>query len=138
MSHSELSRLIDLPTFDDPRGSLTVCEFERQVPFAVERSFIVHGVPAGVERGEHAHRACHQFLLCVHGTVKALADDGSTRTVFDLAGPSRGLYMPPLTWGGQFDYSADALLVVFASHRYDDADYVRDYSTFLQLVTNRR
>jgi hypothetical protein len=38
-----------------------------------------------------------------------------------------------MTWGVQHTYSADALLLVFASHHYDAADYVRDYAEFADL-----
>ena len=30
-----------------------------------------------------------------------------------------GVYLPPRTWGVQYDYSPDAALLVFASHAYD-------------------
>jgi hypothetical protein len=85
-------------------------------------------------RGQHAHRKCHQFLVCVRGSCRVIADDGKRREEFVLDSPARGVYLPPLTWGVQYDYSADAALLVFASHAYDPADYVRDYDEFLRLV----
>jgi hypothetical protein len=39
-----------------------------------------------------------------------------------------------LVWAVEYKYSADAVLLVFASHAYDAADYVRDYDEFLRLV----
>ena len=35
-----------------------------------------------------------------------------------------------MTWGTQYRYSPDAALLVFASHYYDAADYIRDYAEF--------
>ncbi|XOB99860.1 WxcM-like domain-containing protein [Pseudomonadota bacterium DY0742] len=122
------------PRISDMRGSLTVGEFERTVPFAVKRYFMVFDVPSIETRGEHAHRECHQFLVCVRGSCAVVADDGVNRQEFMLDRPELGIYLPPMVWGIQYKYSADAVLMVFASHFYDGADYIRDYTEFLSLV----
>lgn len=118
----------------DLRGNLTVGEFEKQIPFLPKRYFLVYGVPTAETRGEHAHIACHQFLIAVHGSVSVIADDGTQREEFVLDSNSRGLYLPPMTWGIQYRYSPDAVLLVFASDFYDPADYIRDYSDFLKAA----
>ncbi|MBJ7575054.1 WxcM-like domain-containing protein [Luteimonas sp. MC1828] len=128
------ARMVRLPRFIDLRGSLAVGEFARDLPFAPARYFLVFDVPSRETRGEHAHRECHQFLVCVHGSVRVLADDGRHRREFTLDAPELGLHLPPMTWGTQYRYSPDAVLLVFASHAYDAADYVRDYDTFLALA----
>lgn len=121
----------------DRRGDLSAGEFERDVPFAVRRYFMVFDVPSEDMRGEHAHRHCHQFLLCVRGRCRSIADDGERRAEIVLDRPDLGLYLPPLTWGIQYRHSADALLLVFASDYYDPADYIRDYGEFLAAVKAR-
>jgi hypothetical protein len=35
-----------------------------------------------------------------------------------------------MVWAIQYRYTADALLLVFASDHYDAADYIRDYAEF--------
>jgi len=122
------------PRIADIRGNLTVGEFERTVPFAVKRYFMVFDVPSIETRGEHAHRECHQFLICVRGSCAVVADDGVNRQEFILDRPELGIYLPPMVWGIQYKYSPDAVLMVFTSHFYDDADYIRDYSEFLSLT----
>lgn len=123
-----------MPRVLDIRGSLTVGEFDRSVPFAVKRYFMVFDVPSMETRGEHAHRECHQFLICVRGSCAVVADDGKNRQEFLLDRPDVGVYLPPMVWGIQYKYSADAVLLVFASHYYDNADYIRNYTEFRQLV----
>ena len=127
-------RLHQLPKVADIRGSLTVGEFERSIPFCAKRYFMVFDVPSVETRGEHAHRECHQFLICVSGQVSVVADDGTARREFLLDRPDIGLHLPPLTWGIQYKYSKDAVLLVFASHYYDNADYIRDYDEFRKIV----
>jgi len=123
------------PLIPDLRGNLTVGEFDRQVPFKPLRYFMVFGVPNREIRGEHAHHRCEQFLICVRGSCSVVADDGDNKMEVVLDGPDQGLYLPPLTWGVQYKYSADAMLLVFASHYYDAADYIREYDEFQAVVS---
>ncbi len=129
------ARLVALPTFRDLRGDLTVAEFDEHVPFPVKRVFLVYDVPGREVRGEHAHLACHQFIVCVRGSVRLLVDDGEHRAEAILDTPALGAHIPPLVWGTQYDYSPDAVLAVFASEHYDAADYLRTYEAFLEHVS---
>jgi UDP-2-acetamido-3-amino-2,3-dideoxy-glucuronate N-acetyltransferase len=126
--------LINTPVIRDPRGNISVGEFGREIPFEPKRYFLIFQVPLNDVRGEHAHKVCHQFLLCLRGSVTALVDDGVNRASFKLDRPNMGLYMPPMTWGTQCEYSPDALLLVYASHYYDAEDYIRNYEEFLALA----
>ena len=122
------------PVIPDLRGNLTVGEFDRQVPFIPKRYFMVFDVPSREIRGEHAHRKNHQFLICLRGSCAIVADDGTCKVEINLDAPSRGIYLPPMTWGIQYKYSRDALLLVFASDYYDASDYIRDYDEFLAAI----
>ena len=122
------------PWVQDARGDLTVGEFENEVPFRPKRYFIVSGVPSGEIRGEHAHKRCHQFLICAYGQCSVTVDDGTARLEVLLNTPSIGIYVPPMIWGRQWQYSADAALLVFASEIYDPSDYIRDYDMFVNAV----
>ncbi|SVE07574.1 uncharacterized protein METZ01_LOCUS460428 [marine metagenome] len=123
-----------LPLVVDLRGSLSVGEMEDHIPFDVERYYLVFDVPSVETRGEHAHRECHQFFICVSGQVSVIADDGQNREEFLLDRPNMGVHLPPMVWGIQYKYSADAVLLVFASHHYDSDDYIRNYDEFIQCV----
>jgi acetyltransferase-like isoleucine patch superfamily enzyme len=118
----------------DMRGSLAAMEFASQCPFIPKRLFLVHGVPNKSVRGEHAHHLCHQFLVAASGSVTVSVDNGKNRGSVVLDRPDRGLYIPPLTWGSQYQFSSDAVLLVLASHEYDDADYIRNYKLFIDVI----
>jgi len=119
---------------DSDRGNLTVGEFGLELPFIPKRYFLTYAVPSRTTRGEHAHRLCHQFLISVRGTCSIIVDDGRNREEFHLNDPTMGIYVPPMIWATEYDHSADSTLMVFASERYEPADYIRDYAEFLQLV----
>jgi acetyltransferase-like isoleucine patch superfamily enzyme/dTDP-4-dehydrorhamnose 3,5-epimerase-like enzyme len=123
-----------LPVFADLRGSLSVGEFPGHIPFLPKRYFVCFDVPGKDVRGEHAHRRCHQFLVCLRGSLSVVVDDGRSSEEIVLDRPSIGLHVPPMTWAVQYQYSADGLLLVFASDLYDPADYIRDYDEFLSAV----
>ena len=122
------------PAFVDLRGELSVGNFASEVPFAPARYFFVHHVPGKEVRGEHAHKKCHQFLICVHGSVAVVVDDGANSQEIVLDDLCLGLHVPPMVWAVQYRYTADAVLMVFASDSYDKDDYIREYSEFRRLT----
>jgi dTDP-4-dehydrorhamnose 3,5-epimerase-like enzyme len=124
-----------LKLVEDLRGSLAVGDFERDIPFAPKRYFMVFNVPGKEVRGEHAHRRCRQFLVCPRGSVAIVVDDGTSSEEIVLDQPDLGVYVPAMVWAVQYKYSADAVLLVFASELYDPDDYIRDYDEFVGALS---
>jgi dTDP-4-dehydrorhamnose 3,5-epimerase-like enzyme len=118
----------------DDRGSLIPFELSSNFPFLPQRTFIVKNVPPHAKRGLHAHKYCSQFLICLSGSVNALIDDGHNSYALLLDKPNMGLFLPPLIWGCQYSYSKDSVLLVFASHSYDEHDYIGCYEEFIQTI----
>jgi len=124
------ARLVRMHTVLEPRGRLTAGELGRGLPFVPRRFFVVSQVPRADIRGEHAHRRLQQLLVCLAGSVVAEVSDGERWRSVQLDSPDVGLYVPPMVWGAQHDYSRDAVLMVLASHEYDAGDYIRDLAQF--------
>ena len=118
----------------DIRGDLAIGEFPKEIPFEPKRFFLVFNVPSEKTRGEHAHRTCHQFLICVKGSCALVTDDGRSRCEVLLDSPDIGIYVPPLIWGIQYKYSSDAVLLVFATTAYNPGDYIRNYADFIEEI----
>ena len=131
------SALIPLPAFSDMRGGLVVADFASDLPFLPQRCFFVHNVPSHHVRGAHAHRVCAQVLVALCGSVNVMLDDGRKRAQARLASPQVGLYMPAGIWGTQYQFSHDAVMVVFASHPYEAKDYIREYDEFLRYAESK-
>ncbi|WP_131782838.1 WxcM-like domain-containing protein [Legionella gresilensis] len=130
-------KLYQLKLVRDMRGDLTVGEFLKVIPFIPKRYFVVFNVPSEKTRGEHAHYNCHQFLVCIKGSCSVVVDDGKARSEVTLESPDIGLYLPPLTWGIQYKYSSDSVLLVFTSDYYDADDYIRNYKDFINIVSKK-
>lgn len=127
-------KLITLRQHCDHRGPLAVLgQDNAPLPFAPQRLFLVHHVTGSV-RGEHAHRLCHQLLLCTHGSVHVRIDDGHNERTIVLNQPHLALHVPPMIWAEQDQHSPDAALLVLASHPYDANDYLRTRDTWLAAL----
>ncbi len=122
--------LLHLPTVRDMRGALSFAEVDGLLPFVVKRYFVIFDVPSQEVRGEHAHRSLHEMLICLRGSCSVALDDGSSRREIRLDSPAMGLHVEPGVWRVHYKYSADAILLVLASERYDADDYIRDYDEF--------
>lgn len=129
--------LYTLPHIPDMRGSLSVAEYEKHIPFIPRRCFWIFDVPSREVRGEHAHKTLHQYLICLKGSVNVVLDDANSRTEVILDKPNMGLHIPPLVWGVQYKYSEDAVLFVLASDAYDSNDYLRNYGEFLAYAATK-
>lgn len=127
----------ELPLVEDLRGDLSVGEFGRSIPFEPKRYFLVFDVPSKEVRGAHAHKQCDQFLVCVRGSCAVVVDDGTHRRELALDRPNIGVYLPAGIWGIQYKYTADAVLLVFASHYYDAGDYIRSYPEYQRWLGQR-
>jgi dTDP-4-dehydrorhamnose 3,5-epimerase-like enzyme len=126
-------RTYSLTSHSDSRGSLTAGEFPTSLPFEVKRFFFISQVPVGSVRGEHAHLKCEQFLVAIKGSVRVLLEASGQSEKYILNTSDLGLFIPPMTWGVQYEYSEDCALLVLASHEFDKEDYITNYESFLKL-----
>ncbi len=127
-------RIVELPKISDPRGNLTFIEGGRHVPFDFQRMYYLYDVPGGAERGGHAHKALHQLIIAMSGSFDVLLDDGRNKKQFHLNRSYYGLYVCPLIWRELNNFSSGSVCVVLASNTYDESDYYRNYSEFLQAI----
>ena len=131
--------LYEILYFADSRGAMNVLEIARELPFGCQRIFYTYTVPEGSVRGEHAHKACEQFLIALRGVLKVKVDDGLGH-VDDIVldSPSKGLWLPHGCWGEQSGHSGDNILLVLASLPYDSDDYIRSYGEFLAWKKDKK
>jgi UDP-2-acetamido-3-amino-2,3-dideoxy-glucuronate N-acetyltransferase len=118
----------------DPRGNLCVGEFAKDIPFLPRRFFMVFDVPNAKHRGEHAHKRCHQFLVCMAGSLSVQVKDGARSQIFHLKPQTEGVYVPPKVWCSQYNFRPGTVLLVFASAFYEASDYIRSYEDFVRFT----
>lgn len=128
-------RFVDLPRIADARGALSFVEGGGdQLPFDVARVFYMYDLAPGATRGAHAHRASWVAIFMLAGGCRMLLDDGRRRERVSLDRPQRGLLVGPRIWHTLADFAPRSVCLALASHRYDEADYMRDYDGFQREV----
>lgn len=128
---------IDLPVVRDNRGNLTFVESTRHVPFQIERVYYLYDVPSGSERAGHAHKTLRQLIIAASGSFSVHLDNGTKKETVFLNRSHKGLLMGPMVWRVIDNFSSGAVCLVLASSFFDEADYIRDYETFLRTVPAR-
>ena len=124
--------IIQLPKIQDPRGNLTFVEGGSHIPFDILRVYYLYDVPGGSERGGHAHKELHQFIIAMSGSFDIVLDDGKNKKRIHLCRSYYGLYVPPMIWREIDNFSTSSVCMVLASNRYEESDYYRDYEEFLR------
>lgn len=112
--------VLNLPTFDDSRGSLTV--LSGSLPFSVVRSYWIYGAD-GRTRGGHRHIHTRQALVAVSGKVAIYMNDGVTIDTVELDHPSKCLLVEPKDWH-TMTFGSGSVLLVMSSHPYDRSEYI--------------
>lgn len=118
----------------DDRGLLVSLEAFKDIPFEIKRVYYMYDTVAGVRRGYHSHRKLEQILVCINGTCKVLLDNGTEKKIVSLEKRYEGLYIPNNMWREMYDFSSDAILMVFASDYYKEEDYIRNYDDFIKSL----
>lgn len=116
-----MARLLNLKTFTDKRGNLTV--IEKIIPFDIKRIFYIYGVDDSV-RGGHRHHRTIQAAICIKGECVIDNHDGAERSQFHLDSPDKCLLLEPADWHQMHSFSEDAILMVLASEFFDAEDYI--------------
>lgn len=116
-----MAHLINLKTFCDQRGNLTV--IEKVIPFDVKRIFYIYGVDSSV-RGKHRHKKTIQAATCIQGACTIWNNDGRKKEEFVLDSPDKCLILEPRDWHKMYRFSSDAILMVLASEYFDANDYI--------------
>jgi len=111
-------------------GYISVGEVQENVPFEIKRVYWTYYTPNHVIRGHHAHIELQQIVIAVSGTIVFdLENENGDKYSFTLDDPDLGLYIPPGYWR-TIRFSHNGVLVCFASEKYDEQDYIRDYDNF--------
>jgi hypothetical protein len=127
-------QVVNFPKISDPRGNLTFIEGAKHVPFTIRRVYYLYDVPGGAERGGHAHKEMHQLIIAMSGSFDVILDDGSEKKRFHLNRSYYGLYVCPMIWRELDNFSSGSVCLVLASNLYDEADYYRNYDTYLAAL----
>ena len=127
--------IINLSKIYNETGNITVIENGKNILFDVKRVYYLYDIPGGETRGGHAHYELEQYVIAASGSFDVILDDGKNRKTFTLNRPNLALHIVPGLWRELGNFSSGSICMVLASHKYDESDYVRNFSKFLELKT---
>jgi len=122
--------IIEIQKIVSGKGHISVAEGGVNLPYDIKRVYYLYDIPASSERGAHAHRKCHRFLVAASGAYEVTLDDGLNRRTIRLDRPFYGLHIPPGLWTSIQSFSSGSICLSLASHGYDEKDYIREYEIF--------
>ena len=125
--------IISLPKIHNRAGNITAINANIEVPFDISCVYYLYDIPGGESRGGHAHKELYQLLVAASGSFDVLLDDGRTKKRINFNRPYTGLLIVPGIWRELDNFSSGSVCLVLASHKYDEADYIRDYAAFLEM-----
>ena len=129
-------KLIKLDTiYSERKGNITPVYNKKHIPFDIKRVYYLYDVPTFSSRGGHAHKELEQLIVSASGSFEVILNDGKKEKEFILNRPSYGLYIPPMIWRELKKFSGGSVCLVLASLKYDENDYFRDYSNFINAKT---
>lgn len=129
--------LCEMNKMHDLEGNLTYIYENVHVPFSINRVFYSYDIPGGEDRGAHAHKECHQFIIAASGAFEVVLDDGINKRTVTLNRPFWGLHVPPGIWASEQGFSSGSICLVLASHGYSEEDYIRNYDNYLKYVKEK-
>ena len=130
-------RIVNLPKIHNRKGNLTFAEGKHHIPFDIKRVYYLYDVPGGAERGGHAHKKLHQFIVAMSGSFDVVLDDGTEERRYHLNRSYMGLYVGPMVWRRLDNFSSGSVCMVLASERYKESDYYRVYKAFKKALKVR-
>ncbi|MGN7884634.1 sugar 3,4-ketoisomerase [Dyadobacter sp. 22481] len=124
-----MARLINLKTFTDTRGSLTV--IERVIPFEIKRIFYVNGP----DQFKNGRKRMKQAVICLKGNCLITNHTGTEDQHFVLNSADQCLLLTPEDRYDMLEIADDSILMVLASEPFEVPERVREpYQRELSLT----
>jgi hypothetical protein len=122
--------LVELPRMHDRSGNLTCVDNLLNIPYDIKRIYYLYDVPSGENRGGHAHKLLHEFLVAVSGGFEVMLNDGFNKKIVWLDRPYLGLHIVPGIWRELHNFTSGAICLVLASMEFEENDYIREFNEF--------
>lgn len=133
MAKKSLVEKVKLQTINDD-CLMCVAETGKQIPFVIKRAYYMVENKPGLPRGYHTHKKLEQVFFCIRGSMKMILDNGYMREEVVLDDPSVGVILRPMIWHEMHDIGNETTMLIFASDKYDESDYIREYAEFKRLA----
>ena len=108
------------------------------IPFHIRRVYYILNASIGFSRGSHAHFKTKQALFCLSGSIRIVLSDGRRKKTIILDSPDTGIFLDQMIWHEMHDFKKNTIILVLASRKFNEKDYIRDYKKFKEIVNNEK
>lgn len=131
--NSSLIKYIKIPKISD-ECFLCFAQTPEQIPFEIKRVYYILKAIQDLPRGFHAHYQTEQVLFCIQGSITMVLDNGRQKEEIVLDRPEVGIMLDKMVWHEMHNFQPETIILVLASDRYKEEDYIRNYEEFLRIV----
>jgi UDP-2-acetamido-3-amino-2,3-dideoxy-glucuronate N-acetyltransferase len=111
-------KFLKVPERVDDRGRLRIFEIDYPLPFVPLRSFVISNVQRGKTRAGHI-LSCDQTLTMLQGGCRLTVKNGTNKEEYHFKPEDGAIYLQRGTWLLLSEFDSDAIMLVFASERFD-------------------
>ena len=115
-------------------GGIDPWQVRERVGFDAPRLFWLTEIGQDQWRGRHAHRESKLATYALAGGCGLTLDNGRDKQVVTLSAKGPGLLVGRMIWHDLYEFVPGSVVLVIASTRYDEAEYIRNYDVFLNEV----
>lgn len=130
------ANIIEFPKIYDSRGSLSVIENFKQLPFAIKRTRWIYGMPSGSSQNGYALRTQNQLIVALSGSCDVTTCDGDCEQAFHLQCASQALLLPAMTWRSIGNFSTNTVLLILSSGEDCPEEYIYDKNSLISPEHN--
>ena len=131
---TKLSYIIEIPKIED-EGYLCFMEGNNHIPFSIKRVYYILDVIKNAVRGRHTHKKTKQVIFCIRGSITIILDNGKDKEAITLNKPNQGLFLDAMMWHEMVAFKEGTVLLIVASDKYKEDDYIRNYRDYLEEVS---
>jgi hypothetical protein len=134
VSDVQSCKVVELTKIHNLAGNITIIQNGDNQLFDVKRVYYLYDILGGSERGGHAHKKLYQLIVAASGSFDVILNDGRNKKTIQLNRPDFGILIMPGIWRELINFSSGAICLVLASHKFDEADYIREYSKYKKYI----
>lgn len=128
-------KYVEIPKISDVRWALSFIEVPKDIPFEIQRIYYIYDLKEdGSIRWEHAHRETEQIMFCLNWSVTVGFDDGKNKELIILDSSNKWVHIPKMIWHWMEWFSENCIILVIASHLYEETDYIRNYENYISIL----
>ena len=110
---------------------------ESTLTFDIKRVYFTYDIPDFSVRGGHAHRELESVIFAIKGGFNLEVENSSNKETYHLNKSNAAVFLNKNCWRDINGFKENSILLVLASEKYQEKDYIRNYENFCTEIKNK-